>query len=175
MMMMIFFLMFSTLPTHSKLILHNLKQQAEVFYSNDLESSGRTSSTEPEWQISVVKSFFDQCVPNQPGYSSSVAAVTILPNASDLAKAWRSWYVCASALRRLSFIRSLIVNVIDETNSRNANIDGGEEISNSDPLESSRLLFGSVDCTRIEAQLFEALEYGPGKLFFDSFPNLWLL
>jgi len=135
--------------------------QTEVFYSNDLESSGMTSSTEPEWQISVVKSFFDQCVPNQPGYSSSVAAVTILPNASDLAKAWRSWYVCASALRRLSFIRSLIVNVIDETNSRNANIDGGEEISSSEPLESSRLLFGSVDCTRIEAQLFEALEYGP--------------
>ncbi len=34
----------------------------------------------------------------------------------------------------------------------------------SDSLDSSRALFGSVDCTKIEEQLFEALEYGPGML-----------
>ncbi len=52
--------------------------------------------------------FFDQCVPNQPGFSSSVAAVTILPSAPKLALAWRMWYKHVGLLRRLRFIRSLI-------------------------------------------------------------------
>jgi len=47
-------------------------------------------------------------VPNQPGFSSSVAAVTILPDAPKLAKAWRAWYRHVGLLRRLRFIRSLI-------------------------------------------------------------------
>ena len=53
-------------------------------------------------------SFFDQCIPNQPGFSSSVAAVTILPDAPKLAKAWRTWYRHVGLLRRLRFIKSLI-------------------------------------------------------------------
>ena len=47
-------------------------------------------------------------MPNQPGFSSSVAAVTILPNAPKLAKAWRTWYKHAALLRRLRFVRRLI-------------------------------------------------------------------
>jgi len=47
-------------------------------------------------------------VPPQPGFSSSVAAVTILPDAPKLAKAWRTWYKHVGLLRRLRFIRSLI-------------------------------------------------------------------
>ena len=53
-------------------------------------------------------SFFDQCIPNQPGFSSCVAAVTILPDAPKLAKAWRTWYKHVGLLRRLRFIRGLI-------------------------------------------------------------------
>lgn len=47
-------------------------------------------------------------MPNQPGFSSSIVAVTILPGAPELAKAWRKWYGAAAALRRLRFIRSVI-------------------------------------------------------------------
>lgn len=59
-------------------------------------------------QLASTVDFFDKCVPNQPGYSSSVAAVTILPDASQVAQAWRKWYQCASRLRRLRFIRNRI-------------------------------------------------------------------
>ena len=41
-----------------------------------------------DWQLEFATKYFDSCVPNPPGYSSSVAAITILPSASDLANAW---------------------------------------------------------------------------------------
>jgi Late exocytosis, associated with Golgi transport len=37
-----------------------------------------------DWQLSLCGAFFDHCVPNQPGFSSSVAAVTILPGVRDI-------------------------------------------------------------------------------------------
>jgi hypothetical protein len=49
-------------------------------------------------------------VPNQPGFSSSVAAVTMLPDAPKLALAWKTWYRHCKLLRRLRFIRELIAN-----------------------------------------------------------------
>ena len=61
-----------------------------------------------DWQLSLTATFFDHCVPNQPGFSSSVAAVTICPSAKELAIAWRKWYAAASKLRRLRFVRDLI-------------------------------------------------------------------
>jgi hypothetical protein len=63
-----------------------------------------------DWQLSVTTAFFDHCVPNQPGFSSSVAAVTILPAASHLAEAWNNWYKAAAKLRRLRFIRQEIAD-----------------------------------------------------------------
>lgn len=32
-----------------------------------------------DWQLSLTTAFFDHCVPNQPGFSSSIAAVTVIP------------------------------------------------------------------------------------------------
>lgn len=61
-----------------------------------------------DWQLSLTAAFFDHCVPNQPGFSSSVAAVTIIPGANDMTLAWRKWYAAASKLRRLRFIRRQI-------------------------------------------------------------------
>lgn len=61
-----------------------------------------------DWQLSYVGEYFDRCVPNQPGYSSSVAAITILPSAPHIARAWSKWYAAAGKLRRLRFIRKLI-------------------------------------------------------------------
>jgi Late exocytosis, associated with Golgi transport len=37
-----------------------------------------------DWQLSLCGAFFDHCVPNQPGFSSSVAAVSILPGVRDI-------------------------------------------------------------------------------------------
>lgn len=160
-------------------------KRSDVFPASDPESSVLESMSDEEWQLQVVRSFFDQCVPNQPGYTSSVAAITILPNAKDLASAWRSWYVCAAKLRRLRFIRSLIseykrkknlqaslknnerIHNIEEATAEEVNLDDPEGPI-TDSLRSSRALFGSVDCTKIEEQLFEALQYGPGAL--QNFP-----
>ena len=43
--------------------------------------------------------------------SSSVAAVTILPSATELAIAWRYWYKAAKCLSRLRFIRRRIIEL----------------------------------------------------------------
>ena len=56
-------------------------------------------------QLQVAIDFFDKVVPNQPGYSSSVAALTILPDVKRLSQAWKKWFECASKVRRLKFIR----------------------------------------------------------------------
>lgn len=76
----------------------------DYFYS----TATTTSASMLDRQLSATADFFDRCVPNQPGFSSSVAAVTILPDSAQVAKAWRKWYACASKLRRLRFIRSRI-------------------------------------------------------------------
>merc|ERR1712241_129099 len=79
----------------------------EALDETDLEATlGESKKQRIDWQLAVTTSFFDHCVPNQPGFSSSVAAVTILPDAPKIAKAWRNWYAAAAALRRLQFIRS---------------------------------------------------------------------
>ena len=64
-----------------------------------------------DWQLAVTTSFFDHCIPAQPGFTSSVAAVTILPDASEIALAWRKWYAAAAILRRLRYVRSIIADL----------------------------------------------------------------
>lgn len=76
---------------------------------DDIEAAVDVANTKRvDWQLAFATKFFDACVPNPHGYSSSVAAVTILPSASDLANAWGKWYAAAGQLRRLRFIRSVI-------------------------------------------------------------------
>jgi hypothetical protein len=58
----------------------------------DLEVTMLDQCNAIDWQLSVTSAFFDYCVPNQPGFSSSVAAVTILPSAAEIATAWKKWY-----------------------------------------------------------------------------------
>jgi len=84
---------------------------SEVVDEQDIEAAvGYSSRQSIDWQLAVATSFFDHCVPNQPGFSSSIAAITILPDAPELALSWRKWYVAAGALRRLRFIRTLIAD-----------------------------------------------------------------
>ena len=56
-------------------------------------------------QLNAAIKFFEKYVPKQPGYTSSVAAVTILPDSSHVTEAWKKWHACTKLLRRLSFIR----------------------------------------------------------------------
>jgi len=85
---------------------------SEVVDEQDIEAALKDSRRQSiDWQLAVATSFFDHCVPNQPGFSSSIAAITILPDAPELARAWRKWYVAAAALRRLRFIRTLIADL----------------------------------------------------------------
>ena len=97
----------------------------EIVYDDEDEMIEIDPNDVLKWQLDVVSSFFDQCVPNQPGFTSSVAAVTILPEAKDLALAWRKWYCAASALRRLRLIRNLIAQRIAEEDSEFSGDEGG--------------------------------------------------
>lgn len=66
-------------------------------------SGGRKSDVDRQLQLAI--EFFDKVVPNQPGFSSSIAALTILPDVQRLSMAWKKWFGCASKVRRLKFIR----------------------------------------------------------------------
>jgi hypothetical protein len=68
-------------------------------------SLASATSSEVGRQLNSAVEFFDRVVPNQPGYSSSVAAVTMLPDVNQVSRAWKKWFACAGKLRRLRFIR----------------------------------------------------------------------
>lgn len=81
----------------------------EEIDKDDIEAAvGLADTKRVDWQLAFATKYFDACVPNPPGYSSSVAAITILPSATDLANAWGKWYAAAGQLRRLRFIRETI-------------------------------------------------------------------
>ncbi|KAI2494347.1 Calcium-dependent channel [Fragilaria crotonensis] len=85
----------------------------EEMDEDDIEAAVDLANTKRvDWQLAFATKYFDSCVPNPLGYSSSVAAVTILPSASELANAWGKWYAAAGQLRRLRFIRSVIQNKV---------------------------------------------------------------
>ena len=82
-----------------------------VLYKLPARLSNQTEtllSSRLELILNACVEFFDKIVPNQPGFSSSVAAVTILPDSGQVTKAWKKWFACASKLRRLRFIRKRI-------------------------------------------------------------------
>jgi len=94
----------------------------QAISEEDLEAAMSDPSTDGEkmdWQLSVTSAFFDYCVPNQPGFSSSVAAVTILPSASELALAWKKWYRATKKLSRLRFIRRQLLERAEQDNEGN--------------------------------------------------------
>lgn len=79
------------------------------------------TSSEVQRQLEMAVEFFDKVVPNQPGYSSSVAAVTILPDVNQVSKAWKKWFDCASKLRRLRFIRKRL-QLLQEGQDKNVEV-----------------------------------------------------
>jgi hypothetical protein len=71
-------------------------------------------ATDLDRHLAATVAFFDGCVPNQPGFSSSVAAVSILPEATYVAQAWKKWYKCGKKLRQLRYIRSHIQRRLEQ-------------------------------------------------------------
>jgi len=61
-----------------------------------------------ERQLEATINFFDSCVPNQPGFTSSVVAATIIPDAALVKGAWMKWYKCGKKLRRLRYLKSIL-------------------------------------------------------------------
>lgn len=151
----------------------------------DIEANADRESANREWQLSVTSAFFDHCIPNQPGFSSSVAAVTILPHANELAKSWRKWYVAAAKLRRLRFIRKQIrmkrhydIDVYSDVNDADED-EEARQAATPPPLKHAvsqsayndqtaapradynREVFGSAMDDDVEELLMEALDFGP--------------
>ena len=61
-----------------------------------------------EWQLAMTAAMFDRAVPGEEYYTSSVAAVSILPDPECLAKSWRKWYSSIGAQRQLKYVRQLL-------------------------------------------------------------------
>eukprot|EP00536_Pseudo-nitzschia_multiseries_P004604 jgi/Psemu1/253742/estExt_Genewise1Plus.C_770053 len=76
----------------------------------DFDSSGTSGKTPTllERQLDAAVEFFDQCVPNQSGYTSSIAAISMVPDAKQLTKVWGKWYACGNHLRRLRHLKALL-------------------------------------------------------------------
>ena len=99
----------------------------EEIDQDDIEAAVDLADTKRvDWQLAFATKYFDACVPNPPGYSSSVAAITILPSAADLANAWGKWYAAAGQLRRLRFIRETIQEKIGYDINDDIDEDGAE-------------------------------------------------
>lgn len=140
-----------------------------------------------DWQLSVATAFFDHCVPNQPGFSSSIAAITILPAASHLAEAWKNWYKAAAKLRRLRYIRRQIADrrrfeIDTDAYPEDADPEGiplqeQAPIQKSSEIDSRKnasvyersdakdmyyhQVLGSVDDIEVENNLLHAMNFGP--------------
>jgi hypothetical protein len=71
-------------------------------------------ATPMERQLTATVDFFDQAVTAQPGFSSSVVAVTIVPDAGRVAKAWMKWYKIESKLRRLRHVKKILRTKIEK-------------------------------------------------------------
>ena len=76
---------------YSMLVAGLPKMHLEVIDKDDIETtSGSSKAQAIDWKLTVVSTFFNHFVLNQPGFSSSVAAVTSLPDALELAWVWRN-------------------------------------------------------------------------------------
>lgn len=98
------------------------------FLSGDDDASC-ASNSDVGRQLRLAIEFFDKVVPNQPGFSSSIAALTILPDVQRLSMAWKKWFRCAGKVRRLNFIRKRLDKLREEQKSKN-NVGDGQQNSN---------------------------------------------
>jgi hypothetical protein len=94
-----------TIPNIS---LHSALYKLPSNLCTNFEDSTNGEKSLLERQLEAAASFFDQCVPAQPGFTSSIAAVTIVPDARKLTRVWGRWYVLGNKMRRIRFLRQQI-------------------------------------------------------------------
>jgi hypothetical protein len=80
---------------------------------SQIETDLPDTASDLERQLSAAVDFFDQCIPKAPGFSSSVVAITILPDPAIVAQAWKKWYYCGKKLRQLRYIRQRIQLLVE--------------------------------------------------------------
>ena len=64
-------------------------------------------ATTLERQLVATTNFFNEIIRPDPGFSSSVAAVTVVPNAKLVDRARSRWNACARKLQKLRYIRRI--------------------------------------------------------------------
>eukprot|EP00531_Pseudo-nitzschia_arenysensis_P017328 CAMPEP_0116148558 /NCGR_PEP_ID=MMETSP0329-20121206/18442_1 /TAXON_ID=697910 /ORGANISM="Pseudo-nitzschia arenysensis, Strain B593" /LENGTH=1181 /DNA_ID=CAMNT_0003644741 /DNA_START=112 /DNA_END=3657 /DNA_ORIENTATION=- len=58
-----------------------------------------------ERQLEAAAIFFDQCIPAQHGFTSSIVAVTMVPDAKKLTKVWGKWYILGNQMRKIKHLQ----------------------------------------------------------------------
>lgn len=140
----------------------------EAMAKDDLEAALKSEDSQVDWQMTLVSAFFDSCIPNQPGFSSSVAAVTILPSAQELSIAWRCWYMAAKKVSRLRFIRRRIIDLGGQPVGQRITVkDMEEEIAKK--VDSYQALNRTRASTRCKEYSAEVLGGGLDDDFNDAF------
>jgi len=61
-----------------------------------------------QWQLQFLIYLLEHALPQEPGYTSPIAAITMIPSAQDVGTVWRKWYTAAAKVRRLQFIQQQI-------------------------------------------------------------------
>jgi hypothetical protein len=81
---------------------------------NHMVTYDTAGATSLERQLVAASKFFDEVVPPQPGFSSSVAAVTMIPDARLVANAWKKWKIVERKLQTLRYARNLIAKASEK-------------------------------------------------------------
>lgn len=140
------------------------------------DTAGATSL---ERQLMATTKFFDEIVPSQPGFSSSVVAVSMIPNAKLVAKTWNAWTKCEVKLQTLRRIRELIAKAKKKKDNRMKNVKRmkstllysfeNEDPANTEDPESTmeKAEIEAVHCTELDdeegsSRPFETKVYGDG-------------
>lgn len=98
-----------------------------------------------EWQLAVTSAMFDTAVSSEKYFTSSVAAVTIMPDPEALGRTWQAWNIHVKRTRRLRYIRSLL----EERNVKFSTDDEHEDGGGDDDGENLTVNFPMADKTRV--------------------------
>lgn len=78
--------------------------------------------TQMDRQLVATVNFFNECVPSQPGFTSSVVAATIIPDAARVAKCWSVWYKLEKKMRMIRHIRKMVKRKLQKIEDKTTDI-----------------------------------------------------
>ena len=94
-----------------------------------------------ERQLVATIKFFEMIIPPEPGFSSSVIAVSMIPDARLVAQTWKIWEKLETSLLTLRHIRRLLAKAERKTNAK----------QEQDTTTSSSLQYGRKDKSKIHS------------------------